>query len=65
MKKIIDMIGAAGFLAALGIVGTVEHGADLRLMWWILPCVAAMVLAAAVEDRDRIKKFLEEGIKTR
>lgn len=57
MKKIINGIGAAGFIAALGIVGAVEQGADIALMWWTLPCIALMSVAAWVADYEHIKKY--------
>ena len=62
MKKVLEVITGAAFIAALFIVGAVEHGADIKLMWWTVPAIAIMAAAALLEDRARTKKFFEEGI---
>jgi hypothetical protein len=37
--KLLEIIGGLSFMAALGIVGSVEHGADLRLMLVAFLCI--------------------------
>lgn len=37
MSTIKRFIGGAAFFAALGIVGSIEHGAALGLAWWLFP----------------------------
>ena len=57
MKKFLEVLSGAAFLVALFIVGAVEHGADINLMWWTVPEIAIMAAAALLEDRARTKKF--------
>jgi hypothetical protein len=48
--------GAAGvlsFLFALGIVGAVEQGAALSLMWWTLPALGVLALAARLAEHKK------------
>ena len=41
-RKTLEWLGIAAFFIMLGIVGTVECGGDIRLLWWTLPCVVVM-----------------------
>ena len=65
MKTILEILSGAAFIAALGIVGAVERGADISLMWWTLPAFALMAVAAGIEEFTNKKYFFEEVIKSR
>ena len=60
MKRVLQILTGAAFIAALGIVGAVERGADIALMWWTLPLVAVMAVAAFISDAEQTKKFILE-----
>ncbi len=45
MKKVVGVAALLGFLFALGIVGAAEQGAELSLMWWVIPALGVMALA--------------------
>lgn len=62
MKKILEVLSGAAFLAALGVVGAVERGGDVRLMWWTLPLVAMMSVAAFIADAEQSKKYFCEVV---
>lgn len=53
MKKLLDVAAALAFLFALGIVGAVEQGAALSLMWWVLPVLGVLALAARVAEQRK------------
>lgn len=61
MRKLIGTLGAAAFAALLGITGAVEHGADIALMWWAVPCLVVLALAAGCAE----KIFSRSGSKNR
>ena len=63
--KLLDLLTGAAFLAALGIVGTVEHGGAVSLMWWTLPCLAVMGAAAKIQAVAQRKKYFQRGSKSR
>ena len=65
MKRFMEILGAAAFIAALGIVGAVERGADMKMMWWTLPLIAVMAIAAGVQEFTNKKYFFEEVTKAR
>jgi hypothetical protein len=65
MKKLLNIITGAAFIAALGIVGAVERGADINLMWWTIPLIAVMAIAAGVQEFTNKKYFFEEVTKAR
>lgn len=65
MKKLLNIITGAAFIAALGIVGAVERGADIKLMWWTLPAFVLMAVAAGIEEFTSKNYFFEEVIKSR
>jgi hypothetical protein len=65
MKKLLNIITGAAFFAALGIVGAVERGADIKQMWWTLPLIAVMAIAAGVQEFTNKKYFFEEVTKAR
>lgn len=52
MKKIVGAAAALSFLFALGIVGAVEQGAALSLMWWTLPALGVLALAPRVLNKE-------------
>ena len=62
MKKALGIVTGAAFIAALGIVGAVERGADVKLMWWTLPLVAVMSVAAFIADAEQSKKYFREVV---
>ena len=62
MKKAINIVGGAAFIAALGIVGAVERGADVALMWWTLPCFVVMSVASFIADMEHSKKYFREVV---
>ena len=41
------------FFFALGVVGAVEQGADLSLMWWTLPALGVLSLAACLAEHGK------------
>lgn len=53
MNRIIELTGAAAFLAALGIVGAVEQGADVARMVWTVPLIAVMFFAARRSEQRK------------
>lgn len=63
MKKILEVLSGAAFLAALGIVGAVEHSDNLSLIWWMIPCFIVMGIGAMVQEFADKKYFFEEGVK--
>lgn len=65
MKKLLNIITGAAFIAALGIVGAVERGGDIKLMWWTLPLIAVMAITAGVQEFTNKKYFFEEVTKAR
>lgn len=62
MKRFMEILGAAAFIAALGIVGEVERGADMKMMWRTLPLIAVMAVAAGVQEFRHGKNFLCEVV---
>ena len=62
MKKALNVITGAAFLAALGIVGAVERGGDISLMWWTLPCFIVMGIAAYIAESEETKKIIREVV---
>lgn len=50
MKRIAGAAALLSFLFALGIVGAVERGADLSLMWWTLPALGVLWLAPRIAE---------------
>jgi hypothetical protein len=62
MKKAMGIVTGAAFIAALGIVGAVERGADVRLMWWTLPLIVVMGIAAFIADAEQSKKYFCEVV---
>lgn len=56
MNRIIELTGAAAFLAALGVVGAVEQGADVSRMWWTVPALAVMFLCARYTEKSKRAK---------
>ena len=46
MKKIIGAVAGAAFLFALGVVGAVERGAAVGLMWMTIPAIMVIGLCA-------------------
>ena len=55
MKRILEAIGAAAFAVALGIVGAVERGADVKMMWWTIPLIAVTAVAVLITRKERSK----------
>ena len=53
MKRIGGLAALLSFLFALGIVGAVEQGAALSLMWWVLPVLGVLALAARVAEQRK------------
>lgn len=51
MKKIIGIITGAAFLFALGVVGAVERGAAVGLMWMTIPAIIVIGLCAYALER--------------
>lgn len=52
MKRMIGIIGWAAFFAALGVVGEVEHGAELGRMVWLVPLFAVMTICARTAEQN-------------
>ena len=50
MRRIGGAAALLSFLFALGIVGAVEQGAALSLMWWTLPALGGLALAARIDS---------------
>ena len=57
MKRALSALGAAAFLVMLGIVGTVERGGSLVLMWWTIPCLAVMAGAVLANRRKKFSRW--------
>ena len=51
MKWIGGAAAVLSFLFALGIVGAVEQGAALSLMWWTLPALGVLALVARLDSK--------------
>ena len=57
MKRVLDVVAVGAFFFALGIVGTVERGGDVRMMWWTIPALAVMAAAVAGRSLWNRKKY--------
>lgn len=56
MRKIFNISGAVAFFAALGIVGSVEHGAAVgRMVWACLLVAVAWACFSAGQKTESIK----------
>lgn len=53
MRRIGGAAALLSFLFALGIVGAVEQGAALSLMWWTLPALGVLALAAGLAEHGK------------
>lgn len=58
-RKILHGMTGVCALVILGIVGAVERGADIGMMWWTLPCLAVIAIAAGLQDFA--KNFFDRG----
>ena len=46
IKTIVGITGAAAFVAALGIVGTVERGGSISALLWCVPLFVLMTICS-------------------